>query len=111
MTVSLAATRDISGFIRANLINARYGMGVASSEEFPDDVENAEVSEKMRLLRRPPDEDLVLTVEDHYHVIRPLDGMPELFMHVVLDRRSTDLAAARACMAQIARSVSSEFAA
>ena len=114
MTLSLAATRAISGFVRANLINSRYGMGLVSErtdDDFPDtDMENAEMSETMRGLGRAPYEDLILTIEDHYHVIRPLDGMPELFLHVVLDRKSTDLDTARQRLARITRDVSTEFA-
>lgn len=122
MTLSLAATRDISGFIRANLINSRYGMGLVSEhadDDFPDpDLETAAMTQTYALgtaaLRDlgPGDQrdDLLVTLEDYYHLMRAVDGVPEVFMHVVLDRRSADLDAARLRLAHITRDVSNELA-
>jgi hypothetical protein len=119
MTLSLAATRDISGFIRANLINSHYGMGLVSEhadDDFPDpDMETAAMADTFaaggdRWGDAMPNEDFVVAIEDYYHVMRALDGVPELFMHVVLDRKSTDLDAARQRLAHITRDVSTEFA-
>jgi predicted regulator of Ras-like GTPase activity (Roadblock/LC7/MglB family) len=123
MTLSLAAARTIQGLIRANLINSRYGMGLMSehvTDDFPDsDMETAAMTETYsagaralhELGQDDQQEDMILTLDDYYHVMRAVEGVPEVFMHVVLDRRSADLDAARARMAKIARDVSDEFAA
>ena len=121
MPLSLAATRSIHGFVRANLINAHYGMGLMS-EGVPDgvtdlDMETAAMTQTFAAGRQAlhelghddDQEDLIITLHDQYHMMRGVDGMPEVFMHLVLNRGAADLAEARQILAEIGQSISADL--
>lgn len=48
-------------------------------------------------------EDIMITVDDHYHVIRFLGPAHEVFVHLVLDRERASLGMARQQLAKLAR--------
>jgi hypothetical protein len=121
MSLTLAATRNMNGFVRANLINAYYGMGLISEttpgHETDCDTESVIMTQTftagqkaLRDLGHDADhEDVVITLDDVYHVLRPLDDVPEVFVHVVLNRQAAHLDEARGQLATISRDVSHEM--
>jgi hypothetical protein len=123
VSLSLEATRTIDGFIRANLINGHYGIGLmsepASNDEADSDAESATMSETfaagqraLRSIGQDPDyEDVVVTRDGEYHVLHPLEHVPEVFVHIVLSRETAHLAEARHQLAEISRDVAHELSA
>ena len=50
-------------------------------------------------------DDIVITLADHYHLIRPLTEFPEIFIYLALDAKQSNLAMARFKLAAIAKSL------
>ncbi|QKV90912.1 hypothetical protein HUT19_03485 [Streptomyces sp. NA02950] len=114
------ALRDVmrvDGALAASLVDylSRITLGaVRSSVQGPDlekvaygdtDVLRAKLS-TLELFGYSPDrlEDIVVTLDSEYHVIRPLSRRARqgVFMYLVADRGRVDLAAARATMSEVA---------
>lgn len=97
---------DLSGFIAAALADSDSGMAlgtVGGGKEFDIDVAvaaNTEVvkakGKAMKALKLDDAiEDILITLSGQYHLIRPLSGNPEVFLYLVLNRSSANLALAR----------------
>ncbi|MEU8827464.1 hypothetical protein [Streptomyces sp. NPDC048636] len=113
------ALRDVmrvEGALAASLVDylSRITLGAVQRAQGPDlekvaygdtDVLRAKLS-TLELLGYSPDrlEDIVVTLDTEYHVIRPLSQRARqgVFMYLVADRGRVDLEAARATMSEVA---------
>ncbi|WP_030839026.1 hypothetical protein [Streptomyces hygroscopicus] len=114
---SLREVMECEGALAASLVDylSRITLGAVQTPRGPDlekvaygdtDVMRAKLS-TLELLGYDPGrlEDIVVTLDTEYHVIRPLSRRARqgVFLYLVADRARTDLDAARATMREVAR--------
>ena len=108
---SLAALTKIDGFIGACLVDSESGMLLGSEGGGGLNLEvaaagNTEVVRAKRktmnnLSLRDAIDDVLITLNKQYHMIRPLKGRPTLFFYVALDRSKANLAMARISLSDV----------
>lgn len=96
---------NLAGFVGAALVDSDSGMAMATAGGGNVDLEVAAAgnSEVVRSKRRVAEllnlndtiEDILISLGKQYHLIRPLESNPTLFLYVVLDRARANLAMAR----------------
>ena len=112
--VALTKLARMAGFIGAALVDSETGTLLSSEGRSSIDlVEMAAAnSELLRAKRRTVQhlalhdetiEDIVISLDEEYHLIRPLGSRPELFFYVALDRAHANLASARLALASVER--------
>ena len=102
---SLKALMDIDGSVAAALVDFESGMtlGTVGEDRFNLDLAAAGntkvVKSKMEVMQSldldTNIEDILITLGTQYHLIRPLEKAPALFLYLVLDRKKSNLAMAR----------------
>ena len=89
----------LAGFVGAALVDSDSGMALAMHGGGNINLELAAAgnTEVVRAKRRVDDtlEDILIPLSGQYHLIRPLESNPLLFLYVVLDRSKANLAMAR----------------
>lgn len=104
MTVSLVKLNDLAGFVAASLVDCESGLTLATEGTGINlDVASAGSTEVVRAQQRIAKdlgskeaiEDILVTLGNEYHLIRPLHGNSNLFLYVALDRSRANLAMAR----------------
>ncbi|MBI0296894.1 hypothetical protein JBE04_21110 [Streptomyces sp. PRKS01-29] len=113
---SLREVMECEGALAASLVDylSRISLGAVQTPQGPDlekvaygdtDVLRAKMS-TLELLGYSPErlEDIVVTLDTEYHLIRPLSQRTSqgVFLYLVADRARTDLDAARATMREVA---------
>lgn len=103
--LDLQELNNMAGFVGAVLVDSDSGMAMATVGGGNVDLEVAAAgnSEVLRAKRRVAEqlklndaiEDILITLSKQYHLIRPLESNPTLFLYVVLDRARANLAMAR----------------
>lgn len=103
--LDLESLNQVAGFVGVALVDSDSGMAMATLGGGNLDLEVAAAgnSDVLRNKRRVADQlalndtivDILITLGKHYHIIRPLESNPTLFLHVVLDRARANLAMAR----------------
>lgn len=103
--VSLENLADIDGFMAAALVDSQSGLAMAVLNHADVDLDlaaagNSEVINAKRKTARSLGlkgsiEDILITLESQYHMMRPLHGNRDLFMYIVLDKAKSNLAMAR----------------
>ncbi|MEC7118523.1 MAG: roadblock/LC7 domain-containing protein [Pseudomonadota bacterium] len=102
--LSLTELSGIDGFIVGALIDSTSGLALATQGTGLDlDLAAAGNTEVLRAKRKvakslglnDDPEDILITLERQYHLLRPLERNPDLFLYVVLDRSKANLAMAR----------------
>ncbi len=104
-TIDLDPLSDIDGFLGACLVDSGSGMvlGAASGGTVNLEVAAAGTTEVVRAERLAMSslelndgiEDILITLGRQYHVIRPLGSAGALFLYLIVDRKSANLAMAR----------------
>lgn len=102
---SLEQLNGLSGFIGAALVDGDSGMALGMLGGGAMDLEaaaagNTEVIRAKRNVAKmlgisDAVEDVLITLTSQYHLIRPLESNPTLFLYVALDRSKANLAMAR----------------
>ena len=117
MPLSLSATHAINGFVRASLINSRYGLDLLTDGEIDGiniDLETAEMAQsycdRVRARNRlgvtsGPTIEMIFRDNDHYHLVRAVEGVPDVLIHVVIDRHTGNLVHARNVVASVTQDV------
>lgn len=108
---SLAKAMDIGGAVGVALVDFKSGMCLGTAGGGNIDLElaaagNTEVVRAKKSVRDKlglPDkiEDILITLDSQYHLIRMLHNNINLFMYLVLDRNRANLALARMELAKI----------
>jgi predicted regulator of Ras-like GTPase activity (Roadblock/LC7/MglB family) len=103
--LNLDALNDVAGFLGAALVDGDSGMAMATVGGGGVNLEVAAAgnSDVVRAKRRVAEqlglgdsiEDILITLGKQYHLIRPLESNPTLFLYVMLDRARANLAMAR----------------
>jgi predicted regulator of Ras-like GTPase activity (Roadblock/LC7/MglB family) len=102
---SLDWLKAIDGYIAGALVDADSGMLMAGYSQSNIDLDLAAAgnAEVVRAKRRVAEslriesaiEDILISLEDQYHLIRPLETNKHVFLYVIIDRRRSNLAMAR----------------
>ena len=106
MAISLQPLESIDGFIGAVLVDAESSMAMAlvgGGSGLDLEVAAAGNSEVVRAKRKTMDalaiddqiEDILISLKSQYHLIRPLENNPSVFLYVALKRANSNLAMAR----------------
>jgi predicted regulator of Ras-like GTPase activity (Roadblock/LC7/MglB family) len=119
-TVSSSRTiqplRDLEGFIAAALVDSTSGMMIESTSNGSFDIEAASaantqvVQAKLKAMKAvglgdQAIEDILISLTEHYHLIRPLGINREVFLYLAIDRRHGNLALARMEMKKLDQSI------
>jgi hypothetical protein len=104
----LAEVLTIEGAIGAALVQATTGtiLGHAAVGRGLDMTQAAKIAQDLvqdALRLRDGIEDIMITVDTQYHVMRLLGPGEEVFVHLVLDRERASLGMARQQLAKLAR--------
>lgn len=104
-SLSLEKLTSVAGFAGAALVDSDSGMALAMLGGGNINLELAAAgnTEVIRAKRRVAAqlglsdaiEDILITLSSQYHLIRPLESNPLLFLYVILDRSKANLAMAR----------------
>jgi hypothetical protein len=107
---------QFDGAIAAAVVDSNSGMMLGSDGGGPVNLEvaaagNTEVVRAKRktmkaLNLRDAIEDILITLNHQYHIIRPLSSNDALFMYLVLDRTKGNLAMARLQLASLEKDLS-----
>ncbi len=110
---ALSELNQMDGFIGAALVDGSSGLCLGSvvSRAVPFDIElaaagNAQVVQTKKKLQAQLKihsniEDILISLEDQYHLIRMLHSRNDMFLYVVLDRKGTNLGMAKAVLQQV----------
>lgn len=103
--LDLSALNNMDGFVAAALVDGDSGLALAAigGGGINTDVAAAGNTEVVKAKRRVASalklndsiEDILITLGKQYHLIRPLERNPKLFLYVVLDRAKANLAMSR----------------
>jgi len=106
----LADVLKIEGVLGAALVHAANGtiLGQLAVSRGIDMTQTAKIARDLvqaALRLRDGIEDIMITVDTQYHVLRPLGASEDIFVHLVLDRDRSSLGMARQQLAKLARSI------
>lgn len=103
--LNLEGLNQLAGFVGVALVDSDSGMAMATfgGGNLNLEVAAAGNSDVVRSKRRVAEqlslddtiEDILISLGKQYHIIRPLESNPTLFLYVVLDRARANLAMAR----------------
>ena len=102
----LQALKDCDGFVAAAIGHAESGMAMGTlgwgSDFNPEvavaansDVIKAKIRAMNALKLKGGIDDILITLDTQYHLIRPMKSNPVVFIYLALDRKSANLAMAR----------------
>ena len=115
-STDISKLSDIGGFIGACLVDSETGLMMASEGGGKFDLETAAAGNtevvKAKLAAaemlglNDHIEDILITLGKQYHLIRPLEKSPTVFMYVALDKKVANLGMARVQVKQVEKTVS-----
>lgn len=105
MAISLKPLESIDGFIGAALVDSEssMAMALAGGSEFDLETAAAGNSEVLRAKRKTMGmlnlkdnlDDILISLSTQYHLLRPLESNPGIFLYLALHRSRANLAMAR----------------
>lgn len=106
MSTDISELREINGFIGACLVDAESGLMLASESsdaKFDLEAAGAANTEVMRAKTEALNtlgladtvEDILISLSSQYHLIRPLESNPMVFIYLAVDRKTANLGMAR----------------
>lgn len=104
--VTVDHLKKLDGFLAASLVDSSSGMTLdtLSVGNFPIDLASAANTEVVRAKLRAMEainlgddtiEDILISLNSQYHLIRPLSSNRDIFIYVALERNRANLALAR----------------
>ncbi len=116
MAVNIKGLTEIGGFIGACLVDSETGLMMASEGGGSLDLDaagaaNAEVVKAklnaIKLLNlKDHIDDILITLGKQFHLIRPLEKTPSIFIYVALDRKAANLGMARVQVKNVEQTLS-----
>lgn len=116
LSLDITGLNEIAGFIGGCLVDSETGMMMAAVGGGKLDLEaasaaNTEVvrskNSAIKLLGlNDAIEDILISLGKQYHLIRPLEHAPSVFLYVALDRKSANLGLARVQVKKVEQSLS-----
>jgi predicted regulator of Ras-like GTPase activity (Roadblock/LC7/MglB family) len=116
MAINIKALSEIGGFIGACLVDSETGLMMASEGSGSFDLEGAAAANTevvkaklnaISLLKLNDSiEDILITLGKQYHLIRPMEKTPTVFIYVALDRKTANLGMARVQVKNVEQSLS-----
>jgi predicted regulator of Ras-like GTPase activity (Roadblock/LC7/MglB family) len=111
MAVNFGPLSELQGYIGACVVDSSTGMVLALDGGSRLDLELAAAgnTEVVRAKRRTiaslnlkdKIEDILISLQNQYHLIRPLEANDQVFVYVALDRKVANLALARMAMKKV----------
>ena len=115
MAMNFTQLTELPGFIGACVVDSDTGMLIATESGGRLDLETAAagntevVRAKRRTMRslnlKDKIEDILISLQNQYHLIRPLESNDAIFLYVALDRKLSNLALARLAMKTVEQSL------
>lgn len=115
MAINFGPLSDLAGFLGACLVDSSTGMVLAIEGGGRIDLELAAAgnTEVVRAKRRTMAslnlkdkiEDILISLNSQYHLIRPLESNEAIFLYVALDRKVANLALARMAMKTVEQTI------
>lgn len=115
MAINFGPLSDQAGFIGACVVDSNTGMVLAIEGGGRIDLELAAAgnTEVVRAKRRTMAslnlkdkiEDILISLNSQYHLIRPLESNEAIFLYVALDRKVANLALARMAMKTVEQTI------
>ncbi|MEZ4233947.1 MAG: hypothetical protein R3B89_32535 [Polyangiaceae bacterium] len=112
---SLGQFSTLDGFVGASLVDSDSGMvlGMEGGGKFNVELASALNTEVVRAKRKAMDalglgdqiDDILITLKDQYHVIRPMKNRPQVFIYLVTERAKSNLALARMRMSDVEKAL------
>ena len=116
MAIDLKGLNEITGFIAGCLVDSDTGLMMASEGSGSFDIEGAAAANTevvkakraaMKMLKLNDHiEDILISLGKQYHLIRPLEKTPAVFMYVALDRKAANLGMARVQVKNVEQGIS-----
>lgn len=116
MSMDISGLNDMSGFIGGCVVDSDTGLMLAATGGSNFDLEaagaaNTEVVKaKLTALHtlgmNEAIEDILITLDSQYHLIRPLAQTPSVFIYVALDKRVANLGMARLQVKKVEQTLS-----
>ncbi len=116
MAVNIKALTEIGGFIGGCLVDSETGLMMASEGGGSLDLEaagaaNTEVVKAKLAAMKMLDlkdhiDDILITLGKQFHLIRPLEKNPTVFLYVALDRKAANLGMARVQVKNVEQTLS-----
>lgn len=116
MSIDITALSGIGGFIGACLVDSETGLMMASEGSGSFDLEGAAaantevVKAKLNAIKmlklNDSIEDILITLGKQFHLIRPMEKTPTVFLYVALDRKAANLGMARVQVKNVEQSLS-----
>jgi predicted regulator of Ras-like GTPase activity (Roadblock/LC7/MglB family) len=116
VAVNIKGLTEIGGFIGACLVDSETGLMMASEGGGSLDLDaagaaNAEVVKAklnaIKLLNlKDHIDDILITLGKQFHLIRPLEKTPSIFIYVALDRKAANLGMARVQVKNVEQTLS-----
>lgn len=113
----ISGLSEIAGFIGACMVDSETGLMMASeggdgnldleaAGALNTEVVKAKLNAIQMLELNDSIDDILITLGKQYHLIRPLEKTPTVFIYVALDKKSANLGMARVQVKKVEKTVS-----
>lgn len=108
---SLQKLGSLDGFVGASLVDSDSGMvlGTEGGSNYNLELASALNTDVVRTKRKAMEQlglgdqidDILITLKEQYHIIRPIKNRPQVFIYLVCERAKSNLALARLRLAEV----------